>query len=88
MGSEAQMALEQELETYHKLLHAELAGQDGRYALIAGESLLGVYDSYNDALTAGYKERKLEPFLVKKVAAVETVAYFSRDFGSECTLPA
>lgn len=82
------MALERELETYQRLLSSELATEDGRFALIAGDELLGVFDSYNDALTAGYKAKGLDPFLVKKVAAVETVAYFSRDFGSQCTLPA
>lgn len=79
------MALELELETYGKLLHAELAGETGRFALIAKDKLLGVFDSYNDALTDGYKQCGLDPFLVKKVAAVETVAYFSRDFGAPCT---
>ena len=79
------MALERETETYQRLLHSELAGQDGRFALIADDRLLGVFDSYNDALMAGYKERQLEPFLVKKIAAVEAVAYFSRELGEQCT---
>lgn len=82
------MALEKELETYQRLLHGELAAEEGRFALIASDALLGVFDSYNDALTAGYKERKLEPFLVKKVAATEIVAYFSRDLVTQCKLPA
>lgn len=82
------MALERELETYKRLLAGELATEEGRFALIAGDSLLGVFDSYNDALTAGYKARGLEPFLVKKVATVETVAFFTRDFGVRCTSPA
>lgn len=82
------MALEKELETYQRLLTAELSGQDGRFALIAGSDLLGVYDSYNDALTVGYERCGLAPFLVKKIAAVETIAYFTRDFGAGCTAPA
>lgn len=82
------MSLERELATYQRLLHADLAAEDGRYALIAGDELLGVFDSYNDALTAGYKAQGLTPFLVKKVAAVETVAFFTRDFGVQCTAPA
>lgn len=81
------MALDRELETYQRLLHAELAAEDGRFALIAGDELLGVFDSYNDALTAGYQQRGLEPFLVKKVAVIETVAYFTRDLEPACTLP-
>lgn len=80
------MALERELETYTRLLHTELAGQEGRFALIAGSDLLGVYDSYNDALAAGYEKRGLnDPFLVKRVATVEHVAYFTRDLGAVCT---
>ncbi len=79
------MALERELETYQKLLHGELAAEVGRYALITKDDLLGVFDSYNDALTAGYKECGLDPFLVKKIAAVETIAYFTRDLGAQCT---
>jgi hypothetical protein len=82
------MALERETETYNRLLHAELAAEVGRFALIAEDDLLGVFDSYNDALTAGYKARQLQPFLVKKITAVEAVAYFSRDFGAQCTAPA
>ncbi len=82
------MALERETETYMKLLQNELTGQEGRYALIASDRLLGVFDSYNDALTAGYKEQQLNPFLVKKIAAVESIAYFSRELGEQCIQPA
>lgn len=82
------MALERELETYNRLLHKELAAENGRYALISGDDLLGVFDSYSDALTEGYKAKGLEPFLVKKVAAVETAAFFTRDFGAQCIQPA
>lgn len=82
------MALERELETYRRLVGGELAAEDGRYALIAGDDLLGVFDSYTDALTAGYKARGMEPFLVKKIATVETVAFFTRDFSVPCTSPA
>lgn len=82
------MALDREMETYHRLLKSELAGEEGRFALIAGDQLLGVYDSYNDALTEGYKARGLEPFLVKKIAGIETVSYFSRDLIIPCIVPA
>lgn len=81
------MALEQELATYNRLLSTTLATEDGRFALIAGDDLLGIFDSYGDALSAGYKERGLEPFLVKRVSTVESVSYFTRDFAVACTLP-
>jgi hypothetical protein len=78
------MALERELETYNRL-HDELVQHEGKYALIAEDHLIGVYDTHSDALNAGYAARGLQPFLVKKVSAIEVVAYFSRDLRAPCT---
>ena len=44
-----------------------------------GDDVLGIYDSYQDALTAGYEKVGLDPFLVKRISAIESVAYFSRE---------
>jgi hypothetical protein len=71
------MALETELQTFQKL-RASLLSDEGKYAVIAGEDLLGVYSTYDDALKIGYEKRKLEPFLVKKIEAIEPVNFFSR----------
>ncbi len=75
--------LPRELATSQKLLPS-LIGDEGRFALIAGDDLLGVFDTYGDALTAGYKARGLDPFMVKQVAAHGTVANFTRDLFSAC----
>ena len=75
--------LEQELATYQRLLPT-LIGDEGKFALIGGEDLLGTFDTYPDALKAGYAARGLEPFLVKKIATVESVCYFSRDVRPAC----
>ncbi|HEY5048226.1 MAG TPA: hypothetical protein VII49_09420 [Rhizomicrobium sp.] len=75
--------LELELATYKRLLPS-LLKDEGKYAVIKGEALIGIFDSYSDALAEGYKVAKLKPFLVKKIAATETVAYFSRDVDSAC----
>jgi hypothetical protein len=80
----AVMALETELATYNRLLHADLAGEEGHFALIAGDELLGVFESYSDALNAGYKARQLEPFLIKKISAVEMIANYTRDITPQC----
>ena len=77
------MALERELETF-KAKQAELAQHEGKYVLIGGDVVLGIYESHSDALNAGYAARKLEPFLVKKISAIETLANFSRDYRAEC----
>ena len=75
------MALEKELQTFEKL-KPELLAEAGKFAVISGEELLGVYGTYEDALKIGYEKRKLEPFLVKKIQAVEPVNFFSRSLAT------
>lgn len=43
-----------------------------------------MFGSYEDALSAGYADAGLKPFLVKQIAATEFVAYFTRDVDGEC----
>jgi hypothetical protein len=71
------MPLEKELETFEKL-RPDLLSQDGQFAVISGEQLLGVYSTYEDALKIGYEKCGLQPFLVKKIQAVEPINFFSR----------
>jgi hypothetical protein len=77
-------ALAQELATYKDLLPS-LLKDEGKYAVIKGDALIGIFDSYSDAPAQGYRAAKLDPFLVKKISGTETVAYFSRDVDSPCT---
>ena len=70
-------ALEREIETYNRELSTLLA-QQGKYAFIKGSDLVGTFDSYQDALTAGFQKFGLEPFLVKLIAATGHVACFTR----------
>jgi hypothetical protein len=69
--------LDREIETFYRL-RPTLVKEEGRFAVIAGDMLLGVFDTYQDALTDGYKERGLDPFLVKQISSVEAVANFTR----------
>ena len=75
------MALEKELETYEKLLPS-LVSDQGKFALIQDSMLVGVYDSYNDALTIGYEKFGMQPFLVKKIMAIEEIQCFTRELVS------
>lgn len=75
--------LKRELDTFNKLLPS-LADKEGKFALVFSEELLGTYDSYADALAAGYEKAGLKPFLVKRISATESVSYFSRDLGAAC----
>jgi hypothetical protein len=71
------MALERELQAYKDKL-PDLP--DGKYALIAGETVEGTFDSYQDALADGYRRHSVTtPFLVKQISPVEIVASFTRD---------
>jgi hypothetical protein len=72
------MALEKELETFERLKPGLVTDQEGKYVVISGDDLLGVYSNYEDALKIGYEKKKLEPFLVKKILAIEPVNFFTR----------
>ena len=74
-------ALEKELATYNRLL-PELLAKQGKFVLIKGDDQAGIFDTYQDALAAGYAQFKLEPFLVKQIAPAERVSYFTRDLTS------
>jgi hypothetical protein len=70
--------LDQEIATYNRLL-PELLAQQGKFVLIKGDAQFGFFDSYQDALNAGYQQFKLEPFFVKQISPAERVSYFTRD---------
>jgi len=71
------MALEIELATYHSNLPS-LLQHEGKFVVIGGEQVAGFWDTYEDALQAGYDRFGLDPFMVKQVLAVEPVHYISR----------
>jgi hypothetical protein len=65
-------SLQEEIDTYIRHLPALLRHQ-GKFVLIQGAEIAGTFDSYQDALTAGYQRFKLARFLVKQIVAVERV---------------
>ena len=80
------MALEREMETYRNKL-PELNGEnEGRFVLIKGDQVIDVFSSYDDALKAGYTQFGLQPFLVKKIQAIEQAQFISR-FADPLFLP-
>jgi hypothetical protein len=71
------MALEREIETYrHKL--PELLANKGKFVVIHGEEVIGIFDGLEDALTAGYERFLDEPFLVREIREEEPILYTSR----------
>jgi hypothetical protein len=77
------MALERELETYKQ--HREsLLDKQGKFVVIHQDDVAGVWDTYADALKAGYDRFKLDPFLVKQIVADEQVQFITRDVEFPC----
>jgi len=72
------MALEKELATYQRAL-PNLLGDAGKFVLISGDEVSGVWATYADAIQAGYRVFGLAPFLVKQIQAIEQVHYMTED---------
>ena len=71
------MVLEKESETYKTQLPS-LVTEEGKFVLIHGSELVGVYDTYDDALKYGYTKFQLEPFMVKQIHAIKQMQFVSR----------
>ena len=72
------MALEKEQATYTREL-PNLLANEGKFVLIHGDQVAGIYDTYHDALKVGYARFKLAPFFIKQISATEKVQFFTRD---------
>jgi hypothetical protein len=77
--------LEKELETLKREL-PNLLPNEGKYVVVAGDSIVGILASYEDALARGYAECGLKPFMMKRIQAIEQVQYFSRDSAWTCPI--
>ena len=71
--------LKKELETYDKRRPELIGDSEGKFVLIHGEDVVGTWDTYEDALKAGYQQFGLAPFLVKQISGVEAVQFLTRD---------
>jgi hypothetical protein len=69
---------DKELETYDLQKESLLSAHEGQFVLIQGDKVAGIWDTYKDALEAGYREFGLTPFLVKQIRGVERVQFFTR----------
>ena len=67
-----------ELEAYAKKL-PELQADSGKFVLIKGDQIEGVFDTYADALNVGYQKFKLDGFLVKQIGPAENIHFFTRE---------
>jgi hypothetical protein len=63
--------LTRELKAYEANLGNLLATQEGKYVLLHGDDVLGVFDNQMDAINWGYKELGNVPFLVKNISKLD-----------------
>ena len=79
LPAKSPMPLEKELSVYDANLIDLVLANEGKYVVIFGSEIGGVFESYEEALKAGYDKYELEPFLVKQINRNEPIYYFSRD---------
>jgi hypothetical protein len=78
--------LSKELATFERL-RGELLSAPGKFAVIHGDELAGVFETYADALQAGYQKFGLSSFLVKQILQHERILFFTKDIGDCRTSP-
>lgn len=69
--------LQKEIQTYLARKEKLLAQGEGKFVLIKGEGVVGLFESQGGALEEGYRRFRKEPFLVKQVLAVGLPAPFA-----------
>ena len=53
----------------------DLLKEESKFALVKGENVVGVYESYEDALKFGYEKFGLESFFIKRIQQIEKPIY-------------
>ena len=69
--------LMQELEYFEKHRIELFKDAPGKYALVKGEALIGIFDTELEAIRAGYQRIGNEPFLVKHVVEADVPLTFT-----------
>jgi hypothetical protein len=59
--------LDDEIETYERHKPELLAKAQGKYVLIKGENIIGIYDTDNEAINQGYRQLGHVPFLARRI---------------------
>lgn len=70
------VVLQDELKVYQQKKQELLAKAVGKYVLIKGNEVVGVFDTDTDAVSRGYEKFGNVPFLVKQVLELEPTYNF------------
>ena len=68
--------LGEEAKTYQDHKAELVAKNEGKYVLIKGDEIIGIFDTHEEALTRGYQDFLGEPFFAHKITEVEMPLYF------------
>jgi hypothetical protein len=60
-----------EIQTYEQQRNNLLRTWEGKFVLIRGNQVVGIFDSKMDAIAAGYQQFGNVPFLVKQILRIE-----------------
>ncbi len=74
--------LKAELATYEREKAHLVAGNEGKFVLVHGDAIAGIWDTYEDALRAGYAQFGLKPFLVRQIQGIDRIHIFTRDLAT------
>ncbi|MFO0927720.1 MAG: hypothetical protein U0736_11890 [Gemmataceae bacterium] len=78
-AAEAGSQIATEWDTYRREVGRLLReGHEGRFALIKGEQVIGLFATLEEARTAGYHRFLAQPFLIQQVRAHEPLYRHSR----------
>jgi len=59
--------LDEEIKYFDEHLNEWIARYPGKFVLVKGTNLVGTFDRYEEALTEGARQFKLDSFLVRRV---------------------
>ena len=68
------MIFEEELAAYQQAL-PDWVEQEGKWVLIRGHEIAGIFDTREEAIDCGYKRYDLDQFMIKQIHQIEPV-YF------------
>lgn len=72
------MALERELATFRRELDRLLTESPGKWVLVRADEVVGVFDTYQDAIRVGYQRFGLGGFLVQRIVPPEQAQWVTR----------
>ena len=71
-----------ETKTFNEKLPELLVSDNGKYVVIKGSNIEGIFTSQDDALKCGYSKFKKEPFFMQQILPFQMSNYFRFNYNS------